>query len=140
MRRSTTRTESVLEGLKKHCPEGVDVYFENVGGETLDTVLSMINFKARIVLCGLISQYNAERPVPGPFNFINILLKRARVEGFIVLDYTDRAQEAFADLGKWLAEGRLKYRIDLVEGLEQAPHALNKLFEGTNQGKLVVKI
>jgi hypothetical protein len=131
---------SVLEDLQNQCPEGVDVYFENVGGEILDAVLSVINFKARIVLCGLISQYNADQPVPGPYNFNNILLKRARVEGFIVLDYTDRAQEAFADLGKWLAEGRLKYRIDQVDGLEHAPHALNKLFEGTNQGKLIVKL
>jgi NADPH-dependent curcumin reductase CurA len=131
---------SVLDGLKQHCPDGVDIDFENVGGEILDAVLSVINFKARIVLCGLISQYNAERPAPGPSNFTNILLKSARVEGFIVLNYTDRAQEAFADLGKWMAEGRLKYKVDIVEGLEQAPHALNMLFEGTNQGKLIVKI
>ena len=131
---------SVLDGLKQHCPDGVDIDFENVGGEILDAVLSVINFKARIVLCGLISQYNADRPSPGPSNFTNILLKSARVEGFIVLNYTDRAQEAFADLGKWMAEGRLKYRVDLVEGLGQAPNALNMLFEGTNQGKLIVKI
>ncbi|HEV8482212.1 MAG TPA: NADP-dependent oxidoreductase [Blastocatellia bacterium] len=131
---------SVLEGLKKHCPAGVDVYFENVGGEILDAVLSVINLKARIALCGLISQYNAKERVPGPYNFANILVRRARIEGFIVLDYTPRAQEAFADLGKWLAEGRLKYRVDMVEGLDQAPHGLNKLFEGSNQGKLVVKI
>lgn len=131
---------SVLDGLRKHCPNGIDVSFENVGGDMLDSVLSLINLKARIVLCGLISQYNAAGPVPGPYNFTNILIKRARVEGFIVLDYMDRAQEAFAQLGKWLAEGKVKYRVDIVEGLEQAPRALNKLFEGANQGKLILKI
>jgi hypothetical protein len=132
--------ESVLEGLKRHCPKGIDVYFENVGGEILDAVLSLINLKARIVLCGLISQYNATEPVPGPYHFVNVLTRRARIEGFIVMDYVNRADEAFADLGRWLMEGKLKYRVDLVEGLEQAPRALNKLFEGTNQGKLVVKL
>jgi NADPH-dependent curcumin reductase len=131
---------SVLEDLKAHCPDGVDLYFENVGGEILDAVLSVINLKARIVLCGLISQYNADQPVPGPYNFSNILVRRARIEGFVVLDYMDRAQEAFEDLGKWMAEGRLKYRVDQVDGLENTPHALNKLFEGTNQGKLIVKL
>ena len=131
---------SVLDGLKENCPDGIDVYFENVGGEILDAALSLINLKARIVLCGLISQYNADHPVPGPYNFTNILLKRARIEGFIVLDYMNRSPEAFADLGKWVAEGKLKYRIDMVEGLQEAPNALNKLFEGTNQGKLIVKV
>ena len=131
---------SVPEGLKKHCPDGVDVYFENVGGQILDDVLAVINLRARIVLCGLISQYNATAPVPGPYNFVNILTKRARVEGFIVLDYASRSHEAFADLGKWLAEGKIKYRVDVVEGLENAPRALNRLFSGANQGKLLVKL
>jgi len=134
------KTEPIRESLKKHCPNGIDVDFENAGGEILDAVLSLINLRARIALCGLISQYNATEPVPGPYNFANILTKRARVEGFIVIDYLDRAQEAMADLGRWLMEGKLKYRVDVVEGLEQAPRALNKLFEGSNQGKLIVKV
>ena len=133
------KSENVLESLKKHCPGGVDVYFENVGGEILDAVLSQINLRARIVLCGLISQYNATEPVPGPYSFPNILVKRARVEGFIVMDYMNRAQEAMAELGKWLAEGKIKYRVDVVEGIENAPLAINKLFEGSNKGKLIVK-
>ena len=92
------------------------------------------------MICGLISQYNATEPVPGPYNFPNILIKRARVEGFIVLDYTSRGPEAFAELGKWLAEGKLKYRVEVVEGLELAPEALNKLFDGSHSGKLIVKM
>jgi hypothetical protein len=134
------KTEPILSALKTHCPNGIDVYFENVGGEILDAVLSLINLRARIVVCGMISQYNATAPVPGPYNFVNIISQRARIEGFIVLDYMDRAQEAFADMGRWLAEGKLYYRADIVEGLENAPRALNMLFEGANQGKLIVKI
>ncbi len=134
------KNEDLLEGLKKHCPNGIDIDFENVGGKILDAILSLINLRARIVLCGLISQYNATEPVPGPYNFVNILIKRARVEGFIVLDYMNRAQEAMLELGQWLRQGKIKYRIDEVEGLEQAPRALNRLFDGSNIGKLVLKI
>ncbi|HKP84455.1 MAG TPA: NADP-dependent oxidoreductase [Blastocatellia bacterium] len=134
------KAEPVLEGLKRHCPDGIDVDFENVGGEILDAVLSLINLKARISLCGLISQYNATKPVPGPYNFVQILVKRARVEGFIVMDYMDRAEEAMTALGRWLMEGKIKYRVDVVDGLEHAPSALNKLFDGSNKGKLIVKL
>jgi NADPH-dependent curcumin reductase CurA len=134
------KTESVLESLKKHCPKGIDIYFENVGGEILDAVLSLINLRARIVLCGMIALYNAVEPVPGPYNFINILIKRARVEGFLVLDYVDRAQEAVVALAQWLAEGKIRYRVEVVEGLEQAPRAVNKLFDGSHSGKLIVKV
>jgi NADPH-dependent curcumin reductase CurA len=134
------KTESVFKSLKRHCPDGIDVYFENVGGEILDAVLSLINIKARIPLCGLISQYNATGPVPGPYNFVQLIIKRARIEGFLVLDYLDRAQEAMTELGRWLMEGKIKYRVDVVDGLEQAPAAINKLFDGSNKGKLIVKL
>jgi NADPH-dependent curcumin reductase CurA len=134
------KSENVLEALERHCPAGIDVYFDNVGGEILDAALSLINLRARVVLCGLISQYNAVEPVPGPYNFVNILVKRARIEGFIVIDYMSRAMEAMADLGRWLAEGKIKYRVDVVEGLEHAPEALGKLFDGSNTGKLVVRV
>lgn len=134
------KTENVAAALKKHCPNGIDIDFENVGGEIMDAVLARINLRARIVLCGLISGYNATEPVPGPYNFANILVQRARVEGFIVMDYASRAMECMTELGKWLMEGKLKYRVDEVEGLKAAPMALNRLFEGANIGKLVVKI
>src|SRR5512136_376842 len=134
------KTESVPTSLKQHCPDGIDIHFENVGGKILDAALSLINLRARIVLCGLISQYNATRPVPGPYFLGNVLTRRARVEGFIVLDYAPRFPEAVRDLSQWYAEGKLRYRVEVVEGLENAPRALNKLFDGSNQGKLVVQV
>ena len=92
------KTESVPERLQELCPNGIDVFFDNVGGKTLDAVLSLINVGARVVICGMISQYNAVKPVPGPYNFRTILTQRARVEGFIVLDYTDRYDEAYRQM------------------------------------------
>jgi NADPH-dependent curcumin reductase CurA len=134
------KTEKVSEALKRTCPKGIDIYFDNVGGEILDAVLAFINQGARISSCGMISQYNATTPVPGPYNMINILTRRAKMQGFIVLDYLPRTQEAIADLGKWYMEGKLKYRVDIIEGLEKAPTAVNKLFDGSNQGKLIIKL
>ena len=134
------KSESVSEGLKRHCPNGIDVYFENVGGKILEAVLDQINLGARIPLCGLIAQYNATEPAPGPYNLFQLIIKRARIEGFLVSDYAPRAMEAITELGRWWAEGRLKYRVDVVEGLEHAPATLNKLFDGSNKGKLIVKV
>jgi NADPH-dependent curcumin reductase CurA len=134
------KKEKVFAGLKRACPNGIDVDFENVGGEILDAVLAQINIGARISLCGMISQYNATEPVPGPYNLVMLVVKRARIQGFLVTDYMDRAAEAMTALGRWLMEGKIKYRVDIVEGLEQAPRAVNKLFEGSNIGKLVVRI
>jgi NADPH-dependent curcumin reductase CurA len=134
------KKENVFEALKRECPNGIDVDFENAGGEILDSVLALMNIGARISLCGMISQYNATERVPGPYNLVMLIVKRARIQGFLVSDYMDRAMEAMTTLGRWLAEGKIKYRVDVVEGLEQAPLAVNKLFDGSNQGKLVVKI
>jgi NADPH-dependent curcumin reductase CurA len=134
------RQEKVAQGLARTCPNGVDIDFENVGGEIMDAVLARINLNARIVLCGLISQYNATAPVPGPYNFSNILVRRGRVQGFIVTDFAPRFAEAAAKIVPWLMSGKLKYRLDTVEGLRNAPGALNKLFEGANEGKLLVKV
>jgi NADPH-dependent curcumin reductase CurA len=134
------KQEKVFNGLRRCCPEGIDVYFDNVGGETLDAVLALINLRARISLCGMISQYNATEPVPGPSNLINAVSKRAKLEGFIVTDFMARAQPALAELTQWYLEGKLKYRIDVVEGLKETPIALNKLFDGSNHGKLIIQI
>ncbi len=134
------RRESVTEALAASCPKGIDVYFDNVGGEILEAALSGINDRARIVVCGMISQYNAIEPPPGPRNLGNLLIHRARMEGFIVLDYFLRASEALEALGAWVSEGRLRYRVHVVEGLEEAPAALNYLFDGRNEGKLVIKL
>ena len=126
--------------VRTYYGDGIDVFFDNVGGKTLDAVLSMINVKARIVICGMISQYNAVEPVPGPYNFRSILTQRARVEGFIILDYADRFDVAFRDLAKWLSEGKIQYRVEVVDRLMEAPKAINKLFDGSNKGKLIIKV
>jgi hypothetical protein len=131
---------NIKDGLKAHCPKGVDVYFDNVGGEILDTVLTRIAMKARIVICGAISQYNATAPVKGPGNYLSLLVNRARMEGMVVFDYAARYPEAIAELAGYLRDGRLKSREDVVQGLENFPEALLKLFDGANFGKLVLEV
>jgi NADPH-dependent curcumin reductase CurA len=128
------------EGLKQHCPNGVDVYFDNVGGEILDTVLTRINMKARIVICGAISQYNNTAKVAGPANYLSLLVNRARMEGMVVFDFAHRYPEGVSQLAQWLREGSLRSREHVVEGFENFPSALLMLFEGKNFGKLVLKI
>jgi NADPH-dependent curcumin reductase CurA len=110
------KTESLRKSLLKHCPNGIDIYFENVGGALLEAVLTLINLRARIVLCGMISQYSASGIGSGP-SIASIIPKRSKIEGFIVTDYFNRAREAIADIQKWIAEGRMQYRVDMVEGL-----------------------
>ena len=134
------RTENVAESLAQHCPDGIDIYFDNCGGEILDAALGLINLNARIPFCGFISGYNAEEPQAGPYNYPNILLKRARLQGFIVLDHVDRYPEAIEALGTWMAEGKIKYRLDIVDGLEHADTALRKLFTGDHKGKLMIRV
>ncbi len=134
------KQENVFEALKRECPNGIDVDFENVGGEILESVLALINLGARISMCGMISQYNATDRRAGPSNLFMLIVKRARMQGFLVSDYMSRAGEAMTALGRWYVEGKIKYRVDVVEGLEQTPRAVNKLFDGSNQGKLVVKV
>lgn len=134
------KTENVARRLHKLCPDGIDVIFENVGGEILDSELMWINNHARVVICGLISNYNATEPVPGPYSFPMVLIRRARVEGFIVIDYMDRAAEAIEKMREWYEEGQLHYRVDVYEGLETAPHNINRLFDGSHDGKLIIKV
>ncbi|CAM2065538.1 NADP-dependent oxidoreductase [Sulfidibacter corallicola] len=134
------KTQDVDSALREACPNGIDIDFENVGGAIFDSVLSQINLHARIILCGLISSYNATKPVPGPYHFAQILMQRAKVEGFIITDYMSRFPEGIAEVGPWLASGKIKYRVDVVEGLEHTPEALNRLFTGANIGKQLVMV
>lgn len=127
--------------LKAACPQGIDIHFENVGGEILDTVLPLMNTFGRIPLCGLISAYNATTPPPGPRNLRYVLTQRLKLQGLIVFDWTDRIHEAIRDLGAWHADGKLKLREDVREGgLDAFPDVLNLLYTGGNQGKLVLKV
>lgn len=119
-------------------PNGIDIDFENVGGEIMETVLGRMNLHGRVVVCGLISGYNKEDP--GMASFANVLVRRLRVEGFIVLDYASRFMEAGTQLAQWKMFGKIKDRETIVEGLEKAPDAINMLFTGANTGKLIVKI
>jgi NADPH-dependent curcumin reductase CurA len=128
------------EALKAACPKGIDVYFDNVGGEILDHCLRYLNRGARVPICGAISQYNATEAVPGPANYLSLLVNRARMEGFIVFDFRARYAEALQRLGTWVAAGRIAAKYDIVDGLENAPTALNRLFTGENTGKLIVRV
>lgn len=130
----------VKAGLKQHCPKGVDVYFDNVGGDILDDVLARLARGARIVICGAISQYNNTTPVQGPKNYLSLLVHRARMEGMVVFDYADRFPQAVTELAGYLKDGRLKSKEDVVEGLENFPDALVKLFTGANFGKLILQV
>jgi len=133
--------DPVKDGLKQHCPKGVDIYFDNVGGDILDTVLTRINRKARIVICGAISQYNNTTAVVGPKNYLSLLVNRARMEGIVVFDYADRYPQAIAELAGYLRDGRMKSKEDVVTGGVAAfPEALNMLFSGRNFGKLVLQV
>jgi len=127
--------------LKAACPNGIDVNFENVGGEILDTVLLQMNVFGRIALCGLISGYNATEVPPGPKNIRAVLTQRLKMQGLIVFDWADRVPEAIAQLGQWHKEGRLKIREDVREGgIDAFPEVLNLLYTGGNFGKLVLKV
>jgi NADPH-dependent curcumin reductase len=133
------KNEDVKAGLKQHCPKGVDVYFDNVGGEILDTVLTQLAMHARIVICGAISQYN-ETKMKGPSNYLSLLVNRATMKGMVVFDYASRYKEAAMEMAGWMAAGKLKSREDIAEGLENFPETLQKLFKGENTGKLVLKV
>ena len=126
--------------LKEAAPKGVDVYFDNVGGEILDVVLGQIRMRARIIICGAISQYNNTTAVKGPANYLSLLVNRARMEGIVVFDWANRYAEGARTMGGWMMEGKLKSKEDIVEGIETFPETLNKLFTGENFGKLLIKV
>ncbi len=134
------KNSDVRKELKKTCPNGVDIYFDNVGGDILDVVLGQIALNARIVICGAISQYNNTTPVKGPSNYLSLLVNRARMEGIVVTDNAARYGEAAADMVEWIDQGRLLVREHIVQGLETFPTTLQMLFNGENFGKLVIKV
>lgn len=137
------RQGRLKDTLRAACPDGVDMFFDNVGGETLEVVLDLINMKARIAMCGAISQYGNDEKPYAPANIYNLLNKRAKLEGFIVLDYAADKRwwaKAHDDMTQWYLQGRMKYRLDVVDGLENAPKAVTRLFDGSNTGKLLVKV
>ena len=133
------KAENVRARLAAECPGKINVYFDNVGGEILDAALALLAMRARVVLCGAISQYNESTP-SGPANYLSLLVNRASMTGFIVFDFADRYPEAIEEISTWLRDGKIKAREDIVEGLEIFPDALLKLYSGENHGKLVLKV
>ena len=134
------KSEDLKKALREHCPKGIDVYFDNVGGDILDAALTQLARGARIVICGAISQYNNTAAVKGPSNYLSLLVNRASMKGMVVFDYADRYAEGARDMAGWMMAGKLKSREDIVEGFSSFPETLLKLFKGENTGKLVLKI
>ena len=134
------KNENVKKALKQACPDGVDVFYDNVGGEILDDVLTQINLHARIVICGAISQYNNTTAVKGPSNYLSLLVNRARMEGILVFDNIKEYPVAMKDIAGWIQSGELTVKDHIVEGIETLPETLMMLFNGKNFGKLVLKV
>lgn len=134
------KANNLSAALRKHCPDGIDVYFDNVGGDHLEAAITLMNSFGRIVLCGMISEYNATAPVPGPGNLVSAVRKRLLLKGFIILDHLDRLPSFQADMQTWIKAGKIKWQETIVEGIENAPQAFIGLFEGQNVGKMLVKI
>ena len=134
------KNENVKKALKETCPKGVDVFFDNVGGDILNDVLTQINLRARIVICGAISQYNTTTEVKGPSNYLSLLVNRARMEGIVVFDNIKEYPTAMKDIAGWIQSGELKVKDHIVEGIETFPDTLMMLFKGENFGKLLLKV
>ena len=134
------KSQNIDSALKKHCPEGIDVYFDNVGGETLDAALLNLGKGARVVICGAMSQYNDMQNVAGPKNYMKLVVARGEMKGIIVFDFLDRYSEAISDISEWISEGKITSKEHIIEGIENFPKALRMLFEGKNFGKLLVKV
>lgn len=134
------KNENVYGGLKRHCPEGVDVYFDNVGGEILDAALARLRMRGRVVICGAISQYNNRENIKGPSNYLSLLVNRGRMEGFLVMDYARQYRTAVAEMAGWMAQGKLKSKEDIYDGIENFHETFLRLFSGEKLGKLVLKI
>jgi hypothetical protein len=130
----------VKQALRQHCPRGIDVYFDNVGGDILDAALTRLALHARVVICGAISQYNNTAPVAGPANYLSLLVNRASMTGMVVFDYAARYGAAAREMAGWMAAGKLRSKEDIVSGLETFPERLLMLFKGENLGKLVLQV
>jgi NADPH-dependent curcumin reductase CurA len=134
------KAADVKAQLREHCPKGIDVFFDNVGGEILDAALTQLAPRARVVICGAISQYNNTTPMRGPANYMSLLVNRASMTGMVVFDFAARYEAAVAEMAQWMAAGKLQSREDIVPGLEKFPSALLKLFSGENHGKLMLEV
>lgn len=134
------KTQDVRKALKEVCPEGIDIYFDNVGGEILDIVLGQIRFKARIVICGAISQYNNTTPIKGPSNYLSLLVNRAKMEGIVVFDNAHRYGEAAKEMAMWIQQGKLKSKVHIEKGLDNFLPTMMMLFSGKNFGKLLLQV
>lgn len=134
------KTKDVGQALDELCPQGINIYFDNVGGEILDLCLARIADNARVVICGGISRYNKTGPIDGPRNYFNLVYRRARMEGFIVLDYAERFPQAIEEMQNWMESGQLKQSATVIDGFENLPNALIQLFEGANTGKMMVRV
>ena len=134
------KNENVRKRLKELCPKGIDVYFDNVGGEILDIALTRLRMHARVVICGAISQYNNKMAIKGPSNYLSLLVNRASMQGMVVFDWAKRYGEAAQQMGTWMAQGKLKSKEDVYEGIENFPQTFNRLFSGEKMGKLVLKV
>jgi len=133
-------TGDLVETVGRFCPDGIDVYYENVGGLHLEAALEHMNAHGRIVMCGMIDQYNAVEPPAGPSNLGYVISKQLRMQGFIVMEYMDKLPQFYGDMGKWIAGGKIKWKETVMEGIENAPAAFIGLFKGANFGKMVVKL
>ena len=134
------KTQNVSAALRQHCPKGIDVFFDNVGGDILDAALANLAMRARIVICGAISQYNSTTPIKGPSNYLSLLVNRASMTGMLVVDFMSRATEFRAAMWPWIQQGKIKTREHIVDGLNTFPETLLMLFNGTNDGKLMIKV
>lgn len=133
------KSENVMQALRQHCPNGINVYFDNVGGEILDAALANLARGARVVICGAISQYNSSS-IQGPRNYLALLVQGARMEGFVVFNYAARYAEAAREMAGWMAAGKLKAKVDIVDGFQTFPESFLRLFRGENMGKLLIKV
>ena len=134
------KSEDIYKALEEKCPKGIDVYFDNVGGEILDAALTKIRLNARIVICGAISQYNNKETVVGPSNYLSLLVNRATMQGMVVFDYANDYSKAAIEMGMWMMQGELSSKEDVYEGIENFHEIFLRLFTGEKMGKLVLKI